>query len=179
MLDWPMPRSVHVVRTFLGLAGYYRRFIHNYGTIADPLTRLLRKDGFKWAPKAEGAFQALQQAFMQAPVLQLPAFDHSFFLECDASGSGFGAVLHQGDGSMAFFSCQIVPRHAKLAAYERKLIVLVHAVHRWRPYLWGCEFTVWTGHFPLKYLLDQRLSMIPHHQWACKLLGFDFKVEYA
>jgi hypothetical protein len=76
------------------------------------------------------------------------------------------------------FSRQIAPRHAKLAAYERELIGLVQAVRHWRPYLWGREFTVRTDHFNLKYLLDQRLSTIPQHQWASKLLGFDFKVEY-
>jgi hypothetical protein len=178
VLDWPMPRSVRVVRAFLSLAGYYRRFIRNYDVIADPLTRLLRKDGFKWSPEAESAFRALQLALTRAPVLQLPAFDRAFIVECDASGSGFGAVLHQGEGPVAFFSRQIAPRHAKLTAYEHELIGLVQAVRHWRPYLWGRKFPVHTDHFSLKYLLDERLSTIPQHQWASKLLGFDFKVEY-
>jgi hypothetical protein len=175
VLEWPMPRSV---RVFLGLTGYYRRFIRDYDVIADPLTRLLRKEGFKWSPEAESAFRALQLALTRAPVLQLLAFDCAFIIECDASESSFDAVLHQGEGPVAFFSRQIAPRHAKLAAYERELIGLVQAVCHWRPYLWGREFTVRTDHFSLKYLLDQRLSMIPQHQWASKLLGFDFKVEY-
>jgi hypothetical protein len=178
VLEWPMPRSVRAVHAFLGLAGYYRRFIRDYGVIADPLTRLLRKEGFKWSSEAESAFRALQLALTRAPMLQLPAFDRAFIVECDASGSGFGAELHQGEGPVAFFSRQIAPRHAKLAAYERELIGLVQAVRHWRPYLWGHEFTVRTDHFSLKYLLDQRLSTIPQHQWASKLLGFDFKVEY-
>jgi hypothetical protein len=161
VLEWPMARSVRAVRTFLGLAGYYRRFIRDYGVIAGPLTRLLRKEGFKWSPEAESAFQALQLALTRAPVLQLPTFDRAFIVECDASGSGFGAVLHQGEGPVAFFSRQIAPRHAKLTAYERELIGLVQAVRHWCPYLWGREFTIRTDHFSLKYLLDQLLSMIP------------------
>lgn len=82
-------------------------------------------------------------------------------MECDASGSGFGAVLHQGFGLVAFFSKPIAPRHAKLAAYERELIGLVQAVRHWRPYLWGCRFLIRTDHYSLRFLLDQRLSTVP------------------
>jgi hypothetical protein len=113
-----------------------------------------------------------------APVLQLLAFDHEFVAECDASEAGFGAVLHQGKGSVAFFSKPITPRHAKLMTYERELIGLVQAVKHWHPYLWGTPFLICTDHYSLKFLLDQKLVMIPQHQWASKLLGFDFKVEY-
>ena len=72
----------------------------------------------------------------------------------------------------------MAPQHAKLAAYERELIGLVHAVRHWRPYLWGRRFIVKTDHNSLKYLLDQRLATIPQHHWVGKLLGFDFTVEY-
>ncbi|WVZ48905.1 LOW QUALITY PROTEIN: hypothetical protein U9M48_000299 [Paspalum notatum var. saurae] len=175
ILQWPTPRNTRALRGFLGLAGYYRRFILNFDVIAEPLTRLLRKEGFSWLPEAEAAFRKLQQALTTAPVLQLPDFDQEFVVECDTSGSGFGAVLHQGQGAVAFFSQQIAPRHAKLAAYERELIGLAHAVRHWRPYLWGREFLVKTDHRSLKFLLDQRLSTVPQHHWISKLLGFDFK----
>lgn len=171
-------QSVRAVHGFLGLAGYHRRFIKNYGAIAAPLMKLLRKDAFFWTAESTDEFQALQRTLMSAPVLQLPDFSTSFIIECDASGSGFGAVLHQGCGPIAFFSRQIAPHHAKLAAYERELIGLVQVVRHWHPYLWGREFVVWTNHYSLKFLLDQRLATIPQHQWASKLLGFDFKVEY-
>jgi hypothetical protein len=97
VLDWSRPQSVRTVRSFLGLAGYYRRFIKDYGAIVEPLTRLLRKSGFKWTGE-ETAFHNLQQALTSAPVLQLPDFNREFVVECDASGSGIGAVLHQGVG---------------------------------------------------------------------------------
>jgi hypothetical protein len=79
---------------------------------------------------------------------------------------------------MAFFSCQLVPRHTKLAAYERELIRLVQAVHHWRLYLWGRTFIIKTSHYSLKFLLDQRLAMILQHQWASMLIGFDFRIEF-
>lgn len=178
VVDWPRPHSPKDLRGFLGLAGYYRKFIQDFGTVAAPLTQLLRKDGFTWSPSADDAFQRLKLALTTAPVLTLPDFTTAFTVECDASGTGFGAVLHQGAGPIAYFSRPVAARHQALAAYERELIGLVQAVRHWRPYLWGRQFLVKTDHYSLKYLLDQRLSTIPQHHWVSKLLGFDFTVEY-
>jgi hypothetical protein len=75
-------------------------------------------------------------------------------MDCDASGAGFGAVLHQQDGPIAFYSRAIAPQHAKLAAYKHELIGLVQAVRHWRPYLWGQSFIICTDHYSLKFLLD-------------------------
>jgi hypothetical protein len=131
-----------------------------------------------WTPAAIAAFDALKKALSAAPVLQLPDFDKLFVVDCDASGTGFGAVLHQGTGALAFFSRPFAPRHHKLAAYERELIGLVQAIRHWRPYLWGRHFLVRTDHYALKFLLDQRLSTVPQHQWVSKLFGYDFSIEY-
>jgi hypothetical protein len=109
VLNWSVPQSV---RAFLGLVGYYHRFIHAYGTIGAPLSKLLHKEGFKWCAEAEAAFHALKNALTMALVLQPLDFERDFIVECDASGTGFRAVLHQGDRSVAFFSKQIVRRHA-------------------------------------------------------------------
>ncbi|KAJ4778469.1 polyprotein [Rhynchospora pubera] len=176
--DWPEPSSVRALRGFLGLAGYYRRFIQDYGILAAPLTKLLKKDTYSWSPEAATAFAALKKALSRSPVLQLPDFTLPFTVECDASASGFGAVLHQGSEPIAYFSRPVPAHMAKLAAYERELIGLVKAVRHWRPYLWGTKFTVRTDHYSLKHLLDQRLSTIPQHTWVSKLFGFDFQVEY-
>ena len=113
-----------------------------------------------------------------APGLALPDFTRSFVVECDASTHGFGAVLIQDKHPIAYFSRPVAPRHRSLAAYERELIGLVHAIRHWRPYLWVHRFTVCTDHYSLKFLLDQRLATIPQHHWVGKLLGFDFTVEY-
>jgi hypothetical protein len=113
-----------------------------------------------------------------ALVLQLLNFDKPFIVNCDASGTGFGAVLHQEAGPIAFYSRPVAPQHSKLAAYERELIGLVKAVRHWRPYLWSRSFVVRTDHYALKFLLDQRLSRIPQHTWVSKLFGYDFMVEF-
>jgi hypothetical protein len=176
--SWPTPRSARGLRGFLGLAGYYRKFIRDFGLIAAPLTRLLRRDAFAWDEEAAEAFQALKHALTTGSVLQMPDFDKDFMVDCDASGVGFGAVLHQGAEPLAFFSRPFAVRHLKLAAYKRELIGLVQAVRHWRPYLWGRHFIIRTDHYSLKFLLDQRLSTMPQHQWISKLFGYDFDVMY-
>jgi len=92
--SWPTPRSPRGVRGFLGLAGYYRKFIRDFGSIAAPLTRLLWKEAFAWTAEADEAFAALKRLLSSAPVLQMLDFERPFMVDCDASGAGFGAVLH-------------------------------------------------------------------------------------
>jgi hypothetical protein len=104
ILDWPMPMSVRAVQAFLELAGYYHRFIKDYGAITAPLTHLLCKDGLAWGSATEAAFLELQRALTKALIFQLPNFEQQFMVECDTSGVGIGAILHQGKGAIAFFS---------------------------------------------------------------------------
>jgi len=108
-------------------SGYHQVRMH------PPLTALLKREAFTWIADAEAAFLALKLALVTAPLLQLPDFTKRFVVDCDASGTGFGAVLHQGDGAIAFFSRLVAPHHTKLPAYERELIGLVKAVRHWRP----------------------------------------------
>lgn len=124
---WPRPKSLRALRGFLGLTGYYRKFIAGYGEVAGPLTALL-KEAFHWSDAAEATFLQLKEALMTAPLLHMPDFSKRFIVDCDASGTGFGTVLHQGDGAIAFFSRAVAPHHQKLPAYERELIGLVKAV---------------------------------------------------
>jgi hypothetical protein len=126
---------VRQLKGFLGLARYYRKFIKHYGAIAKPLTDLLKKDNFCWMELVTTSFKQLKQVLSTTPVLQLPDFYKPFIVECDASSTGFGVVLHQENGPIAYFSHMIAPRHAKLVAYERELIGLVTTVKHWRPYL--------------------------------------------
>ena len=134
VVAWPTSHSPRALRGFLGLAGYYRKFIREFGVNASPLTRLLRRDAFAWDAEA---FEGLKWALTTGPVLQMPDFDKPFMVDCEASGIGFGTALHQGDGPLAFFSKPFAARHHKLVAYERELIGLVQAVHHQQPYISG------------------------------------------
>jgi hypothetical protein len=99
--SWPTPRLARALRGFLGLAGYYRKFIRDFGIIAAPLTRLLRRDAFAWDDDADSAFRVLQGTLTTGPVLQMPDFTKDFVVDSDASGADFGTVLHQGSPSSA------------------------------------------------------------------------------
>ncbi|XP_055960653.1 transposon Tf2-1 polyprotein [Mercurialis annua] len=178
MVRWPQPTTLKALRGFLGLTGYYRKFVQNYGLIAAPLTNMLRKNSFVWNRESLAAFDHLKRAMTTTPVLALPDFQQDFLVECDASEFGMGAVLQQGDRPIAYFSKPMAARHFKLPAYEKELIALAQAIRHWRPYLWGRKFLIRTDHYSLKYLLDQRITTLPQQKWVSKLLGYDFQVEY-
>lgn len=149
VLQWPVLKSIKAVRGFLGLTGYYRRFIQGYGKMAAPLTCLLRKEAgpkFEWNKEAQEAFQLLQTAVTSAPVLAMPNFAETFIIECDASGRGMGAVLMQQNRPIAFYSKALSVNNSQKSTYEKELMALVHAVLHWRSYLLGRKFIVRTDH---------------------------------
>jgi len=178
MLKWSIPSTIKSLRGFLGLTGYYRKFIRRYGMIAAPLTDLLKKNSFQWTDQATEAFTKLKQAVTNPPVLRLPNFNIPFIIECDASGTGLGAVLMQEGQPIAFFSQALKGRALFYSTYEKELLSLVTAVQRWRPYLLGQAFKVRTDHQSLKFLLEQKVGTVSQQRWITKLLGYDFSIEY-
>ena len=129
ILRWPIPANVKELRGFLGLAGYYRKFVKHFGVIAKPLTELLKKGAiFMWTKDHQVAFQALQQALSSAPVLALPDFSTPFAIETDASGSGIGAVLMQNGHPLAYLRKPLGPRSQGLSTYEKEYMAILTAI---------------------------------------------------
>lgn len=178
VLDWPIPKNLKQLRGFLGLTGYYRRFIRSYATIANPLTNLLKKESFRWSMEAETAFNNLKQALTTAPVLILPDFSQPFVLETDASGTGIGAVISQGGHPIAFFSKKLAPRMQLQSAYIREFHAITAALAKFRHYLLGHKFILRTDQKSLKNLLDQSLQTPEQQAWLHKFIGYDFQIEY-
>ncbi|XP_075112396.1 uncharacterized protein LOC142182219 [Nicotiana tabacum] len=135
MHQWPTPTSIKALRGFLGLTGYYERFILGYGVISKPLTLLLKKGNFAWTKEATATFERLKEAMVKAPVLALPDFSKPFIVEVDASGSGIGAILIQKHHPIAYLSQALSPKNQGLSTYEKELLALILAVDKWRHYL--------------------------------------------
>ena len=117
MLQWPQPTSFIELRAFLGLTGYYRRFVKNYGVMTKPLTNLLRYKTFQWSPEAQIAFDKVKVAMTRAPILALPNFQATFTIETDACQDGIGAVLMQQGQPIAYLSKALGEKHKALSIY--------------------------------------------------------------
>jgi len=141
VLQWPTPTSIKELRSFLGLAGYYRCFVRHFGMLSWPLTDLLKKGAlFVWTEVQEQSFSALKKALTSAPVLAMPNFSKPFVIETDASGTGVGAVLMQQGHPLAFLSKCLSPRLQGMSIYEKEYLAILMAVEQWRSYLQLAEF---------------------------------------
>ena len=178
ILDWPKPTTVKDLHAFLGLMGFYRKFIRNYAAIAAPLTTLLCKDAFEWSLTSQAAFDALKSAVTTTPVLALPNFAEPFVVETNASGIAMGAVLTQRGHPLAYFSKLFGPRMTHASTYIRELHAIVAAVRKWRQYLLGRSFTILTNHKSLRELMTQIIQTPEQHYYLSKLLGFDYNIQY-
>ncbi|KAJ1167473.1 hypothetical protein NDU88_007864 [Pleurodeles waltl] len=186
ILDWEAPKTQTQVRAFLGLTGYYRRFVQNFGTIVAPLTELTSKKQPKkviWTPECQKAFDTLKQAMCSAPVLLAPDYSKEFVVQTDASEEGIGAVLAQvneegHDHPVAFISRRLLPREKKWSAIEREAFAVVWSLKKLRPYLFGTHFRVQTDHRPLRWLMQMRGENPKLLRWSISLQGMDFTVEH-
>jgi hypothetical protein len=178
MLHWPKPTNVTEVRAFLGLTGYYRKFVKGYGIIAKPLTNLLHNKTFQWTEQAQRAFDALKVAMTSTPVLTLPNFSAPFTVETDACADGIGAVLMQEGKPVAFLSKALGEKHKHLSIYEKEFLALIMAVEKWKHYLQRQEFHILTDHKSLAYLSEQILHSDMQRRAMTRLMGLQFKIIY-
>nr|GEU83110.1 putative mitochondrial protein [Tanacetum cinerariifolium] len=178
MQKWPIPSTLKQFRGFLGLTGYYIRFIKDYASISQPLVALTKKDAFKWNPSAKLAYHKLKEAMIKALVLALPNFEQEFVVETDASGKRIGAVLCQNGHPIAYWSKKLSAKHQALSAYEKEFLVVVATLDKWKGYLLDRHFKIKTGHFSLKYLLNQKLTNPFKFKWLPKLFGYDYEIIY-
>jgi hypothetical protein len=156
VMDWKTPTIVYEVRSFLGLAGYYRRFISDFSKIAKPMTSLLQKDhNFVWTEECEAAFCTLQKLLTTAPVLAQPDIEKSFDVFYNASKNGLGCVLMQDGRVIAYASRQLRKHEVNYPTHDLELAVIVHALKIWRHYLLGNVCNVYTDHKSLKYIFTQ------------------------
>ncbi|GKB71988.1 putative reverse transcriptase domain-containing protein [Tanacetum coccineum] len=164
--DWTSPKSPTEIRQFLGLAGYYRRFIEGFSKIAKPMTKLTQKKvKFEWGDKQEAAFQLLKQKLCSAPILALPEGSEDFIAYCDASKKGLGAVLMQREKVISYASRQLKIHEKNYTTHDLELGAVVFALKIWRHYLYGTKCTVYTDHKSLQHILDQKELNMRQRRW--------------
>lgn len=178
IVDWVTPQNPKELRAFLGLTGFNRKFVKGYAAIAALLTKLLCKDVFHWVPESQIAFENLKTAMTTTLVLALPDFTIPFNLETVASNTAMGAVLHQQGHPIAYFSKPFCPRLQQASTYVRELHAIVAAVCKWRPYLLGHRFTIFTDHHSLCELMSQIIQTPEQKFYLAKLLGYDYDIQY-
>ncbi|KAJ0550590.1 putative nucleotidyltransferase, Ribonuclease H [Helianthus annuus] len=160
--SWPTPTSFHDIRSFHGLASFYRRFIRNFSSIVGPITDCLKASKFQWTPAAQVAFDTLKRAVTEAPVLALPNFDVIFQVECDASGVGIGGVLSQQNRPVAYFSEKLNECRQKYSTYDKEFYAIVRSLEHWRHYLLPNDFVLYSDHQALRYIQGQT-KLNPRH----------------
>ncbi|GKC60611.1 putative reverse transcriptase domain-containing protein [Tanacetum coccineum] len=177
--DWASPKTPTEIRQFLGLAGYYRRFIEGFSKIAKSMTKLTQKGiKFDWGEKEEDAFQLIKQKLCSAPILALPEGSEDFVVYCDASHKGLGAVLMQREKVIAYASRQLKVHEKNYTTHDLELGSVVFALKLWRHYLYGTRCTVFTDHKSLQHILDQKELNMRQRRWLELLSDYDCDIRY-
>ncbi|WVZ63482.1 LOW QUALITY PROTEIN: hypothetical protein U9M48_013109 [Paspalum notatum var. saurae] len=177
--NWKVPEIPKEVRGFLGLAGYYRRFIENFSRIAKPMTSLLEKDAeFRWTNAQQAAFDELKKRLTKAPVLTLPDQQKKFIVYCDASRDGSGCVLMQEGKVIAYASWQLSKHELNYPTHDLELAAVVHALKIWRHYLYRQRCEIYTDHKSLKYIFTQNELNMRQRRWLELIKDYDMEIHY-
>ncbi|GKE72860.1 putative reverse transcriptase domain-containing protein, partial [Tanacetum coccineum] len=172
--DWASPKTPTEIRQFLGLAGYYRRFIEGFSKIAKSMTKLIQKGvKFDWGEKGENNFQIIKQKLCSAPILSLPEGSEDFIVYCYASHKGLGVVLMQREKVIAYASRQLKIHEKNYTTHDLELGSLVFDLKIWRHYLYGTKCTVFNDHKSLQHILDQKELNMRQRRWLGLLSNYD------
>jgi hypothetical protein len=179
ILEWKSPTTVQQVRSFLGLASYYRRFILDFSKIVKPITELLKNDvKFDWSPKCNEAFEQLKTLLATAPVLAQSDIEKPFDVYCDASGIGLGCVLMQ-EGRVIVYASRKLRRHEEhYTTHDLELATVVHALKFWHHYLLGNVCHMYTNHKSLKYIFTHSELNMRRRRWLELIKDYDLKIHY-
>ncbi|XP_074278621.1 uncharacterized protein LOC141602215 [Silene latifolia] len=175
---WPIPKSTTEVRSFHGLASFYRRFIQGFSSIVAPITELTKKGEFVWTNSAQKAFEEVKRKLCSGPVLALPDFNKLFEVECDASGVGIGAVLLQEKRPIAYFSEKLNGARLNYSTYDKEFYAIVRALDHWSHYLRPKPFILHSDHEALKHIHGQQKLNQRHAKWVEFLQSFTFSSKY-
>ena len=179
VVAWERPKTATEIRSFVGLAGYYRRFIEGFAKIVSPLTQLTKKNQiFAWTEECEKSFQLMKEKLTTSPVLVLPRPEEPYEVYCDASYQGLGCVLMQHKQVVAYASRQLKTHEKNYPTHDLELAAIIFALKIWRHYLYGCTFEVFSDHKSLKYLFDQKELNIRQRRWMEFIKDYDFTLQY-
>ncbi|GKE22834.1 putative reverse transcriptase domain-containing protein, partial [Tanacetum coccineum] len=177
--DWESPKTPTEIRQFLGLAGYYRRFIEGFSKIAKSMTKLTQKRvKFDWGDKQEDAFQLLKKKLCSAPILALPERSEDFVVYCDASHKVLGVVLMQRENVISYASRQLKIYEKNYKTHDLELGSVVFSLKLWRHYLYGTKCTVFIDHKSLQHILNQKELNMRQRRWLELLSDYDYVIRY-
>jgi ribonuclease HI len=175
---WSIPTTVTKIQSFLGLAGYYRRFIEGFSKIAKSITSLLEKEReFKWDEKCQDSFDQLKKRLISPPVLVMPDLQKGFDIYGDACGQGLGCVLMQGH-VIAYASRQLRKHELNYPTHDLELAAVVHALKIWRQYIMGTKCQVYTDHKSLTYIFTQMDLNLRQRHWLELIKDYDLEIHY-
>ncbi|KAL4153720.1 hypothetical protein QTP88_001553 [Uroleucon formosanum] len=183
VLQFPIPTSVKEIKSFLGLSGYYRKFIKSYSLISKPMTNLLRKDvTFNWDTSCQEAFDKLKNILCSEPILRYPDFTKPFIVTTDASGKALGAILSQGEISqdlpIAYASRTLSKCESNYSTTELECLAIIFAVKTFRPYLYGRKFIILSDHRALSWLFNLKDPLSKLARWRILLEEYDYEIKY-
>eukprot|EP00253_Pinus_taeda_P027708 PITA_27708 len=179
IMEWPIPKDVADIRSFMGLAGYYRRFVEGFSRVAYPITSLQKKGRiFKWTAECQQSFEQLKHLLTTAPVLSIADPEKDYVVYTDASKEGVRGVLMQERKVIAYEYRKLKEHEQKYSAYDLELTVVVHALKMWRHYLLGKKFLLMTDHHSLTIYFNQPTLNARQARWVDFLSGFDFEIKH-